>query len=159
MLNADQVPTATGKTWNQRRVESVRKNHGIPTTCPYFTPESGPRGDGLTAAPEAAKRLGVSSSSMIAYWFRKGLLPGHQRQPQAAVWVRLTEEDISRLNGSASLQSGMVPVQQVPEALDMTPEQMRDEIRAGRLLTYRLIINNRWQWYVQLPTERDNSHI
>jgi hypothetical protein len=35
----------------------------------------------------------------------------------------------------------------------MTPAQVRYEIRAGRILTYRLFINNRWRWYVQRPAQ------
>jgi len=102
LLNTDGVPTATGKTWNKRRVESVRKKYDITTACPYYTKAKGPRGDGLIAAPEAAERLGVTQS-MIALWFRQGFLVGHQRKPGAAIWVRLTEDDIKRLDGSASL--------------------------------------------------------
>lgn len=153
ILNADGVPTATGKSWNCRRVESVRKNHSISTACPYFTRAEGPRGDGLIAALEAARRLGISSS-MVAYWFRLGLIEGHQRKRQAAVWVRLTKDDIPRLDGSTLLQPNMVPVKEAPAVLGITDERMREEIRAGQLLTYRLLIKNRWKWHVQIPEEQ-----
>lgn len=153
ILNAQGVQTATSKTWNRRRVESVRKNHKIPTACPYFSGTEGPRGDGLIAAPEAARHLGVSPP-MVSYWFRLGLIEGHQRKPQTPVWVRLTEDDVPRLDGSTSLQPGMVPVGEAPRVLGVTDEQMRQEIRDGRLLTYRLFIKNRWQWYVQVPAEQ-----
>jgi DNA invertase Pin-like site-specific DNA recombinase len=153
ILNGDDVPTATGKTWNRRRVENVRKKYTIPTACPYFTRTKGPRGDGLIAAPEAAERLGTNSS-MVAYWFRQGLLVGHQRKPQARLWVRLTDDDLLRLNGSASLGPDMVPVGEAPGVLGITKEQMHEEIRAGQLLTYRLLVKNRWRWYIQLPAEQ-----
>ncbi len=157
ILNTEEVRTATGKTWNRRRVETARKNYAIPTACPYSTSEPGPRGDGLIAASEAATYLGVSHS-IVSHWFRQGLIVGHQNQRRSPLWVRLTEEDTLRLNGSASLLLDMVPVQEAPEALGMELEHMREEIRAGRLLTYRLRIKNQWRWYVQLPAERDNSH-
>jgi hypothetical protein len=48
----------------------------------------------------------------------------------------------------------MVPVGKAPAVLRMTDEQMRQEIRAGRLLTYRLFIQNRWLWYVKIPAEQ-----
>lgn len=152
ILNAEEVQTATGKEWNRRRVKSLRRNYAIPTACPYSTSEPGPRGDGLIAASEAAERLAVRAS-MITQWFQRGLLAGYQSRPQSPVWVNLTEQDIPRLKGLASLSSDMVPVQEAPEVLGMTPEQMRDKIRAGRLLTYRLFIKNHWRWYVQIPTE------
>lgn len=152
ILNADGVQTPTGKDWDRRRVKSLRRNYAIPTECPYYATESGPRGDGLIATSEAAKRLGVRAS-MITQWFQQGLLAGCQGRPKSPVWVKLAEEDIPRLKGLTSLSLNMVPVQEAPEALGMTSEQMRDGIRAGRLLTYRLFINNRWRWYVQIPAE------
>lgn len=153
ILNKNGQPTVTGKPWDLRRVQNVRKKYKIPTTCPYFTRTKGPRGDGLIAAPEAAERLGTTSS-MVAYWFRRGLLVGHQRGRQAALWVRLTDDDVLRLNGSASLEPDMVPVGEAPRTLGIAREKMHEEIRSGRLLTYRLSVNNRWRWYVQIPAER-----
>jgi len=152
ILNADEVRTVAGKVWNRKRIKALRRNFAIPTACPYFASEPGPRGDGLIAAPEAAKLLGVTAS-MITNWFKRGLLAGYQAKPLSPVWVRLTEQDIPRLDGSAALSPNMVPVLEAPEALDMSPEQMHDEIRAGRLLAWRLFIKNHWKWYVQLPSE------
>jgi hypothetical protein len=143
-----------GHIWTLGRVRSIRGKHKIPSGCPYVTPEDGRRGDGLIKAAEAAQRLNTTFS-MIADWFRRGLLVGQQRQIKAPLWIRLTEEDERRLNGSASLQADMLPLKEAPAALGMTLEQMRDEIRAGRILTYRLRINNCWRWYVQpVPAER-----
>jgi DNA invertase Pin-like site-specific DNA recombinase len=152
ILNRDGVRTAMDNPWDLRRVENVRKKYKIPTACPYFTRSKGPRGDGLLAAPDAAERLGTTSST-VAYWFRQGLIVGHQRGRQAALWVRLTDDDVKRLNGSARLTSDMVPVGEAPQALGITKEKMHEEIRAGRLLAYRLFVRNRWRWYVQLPAE------
>jgi hypothetical protein len=120
----------------------VRKNHSIPTACPYFTHTTGPRGDGLFAASEAATLLGVPGS-MVAYWFRQGLIVGQQRRPRTALWVRLSDADRQRWDGSAQLQEDMIPLPEVPRALGFTSEQMRIEIQAGRLLTYRLRVENR----------------
>lgn len=152
ILNQGGVLTATGRAWNTRRVANVRKNHGILTGCPYFRQSPGPRGDGLIAASEAATRLGVGPS-MIAYWFRQGLLIGHQRASRAALWVRLTDDDFQRLNGAAQLCDDLIPIPEAPKMLGLTPEQMRADIRAGELLTYRLRIKNRWRWYVQIPDQ------
>lgn len=157
ILNDEEVRTATGKTWNRRRVETLRKSYAIVTACPYSTSEPGPRGDGLIVASEAAKQLRVSHA-IVTHWFRQGLIAGHQHKRLSPLWVRMTEEDILRMNGSASLHPDMVPVQEAPEALGMEPEHMRDEIRAGRLLTYRLRIKNQWRWYVQLPAGHGHFH-
>ena len=92
---------------------------------------------------------------MIADWFRRGLLVGRQRRPGTPLWIRVTEEDLRRLNGSASLAPGLVPVREAPTTLGLTSHQMKEEIRAGWLLTCRLLIENRWRWYVQTPPNRE----
>lgn len=153
ILNEEGVRNAIGQEWNLGRVRSVRYKNDIPTACPYVTNRPGPRGDGLISTAEAAQRLGVTPS-MICDWFRRGLLVGHQRRLGTPLWVRLTEEDIRRLDGSASLEPEMVPVGEAPVLLGMTVEQMTKEIRKGRLLTYRLSVKNRWRWYVQVPAEQ-----
>jgi len=149
-LNAEYIPTATGKPWDRCRVEHVRKQNDIPTACPSFTRTPGPRGDGLIAAPEAAARLGTSPS-MIAYWFRKGWIMGHQRQPQAAVWVRLSDADFQRWSGAVEMQPDFISITEAPGILACTPQQLREEIQSSRLLTYRVRVNNRWRWFVQTP--------
>jgi len=152
ILNADHVLTATGKIWNRSRVESARAKHNISTACPYYTKTKGPRGDGLIAAPEAAERLGVSSST-VSYWFRRGLIAGFQRKRGSDVWVRLAEEDIQRLDGSMPLQPDMVDIYEAARLLNTQVKQVLEEVRAQRLTPYRLFIKNYWHWYVQLPTE------
>ncbi len=147
LLNQAGLLTATHQTWTQERVTHVRKQAGIPTGCPYFTHVPGPRGDGLLSAREAAARLGTTAS-MVAYWFRQGLLVGHHRRQQTALWVRLTDEEVSRLDGSSQLQPQMEPLPEVLAALHLTPEQLRAEIQAGHWLPYRLRVNNRWRWYL-----------
>jgi DNA invertase Pin-like site-specific DNA recombinase len=41
----------------------------------------------------------------------------------------------------------------------LSPEQLREEIRAGRLVTYRLLIKNRWRWFVRPPVETVNPQV
>jgi hypothetical protein len=50
----------------------------------------------------------------------------------------------------------MIPLTQALAVLHLSPEQLRQETRAGRLVTYRLLIKNRWRWYVQRPVEAVN---
>jgi DNA invertase Pin-like site-specific DNA recombinase len=153
ILNTDQIPTATGKTWNLRRVQSVRKAFKIPTGCPYYTKDRGPRGDGLIAVSEAAERLGTSKT-MVLDWFRQGLIEGHQRKRQTPIWVRLTEDDVKRLNGSTPLRPGLVEIGEAARVLGTTTEQVWEQVRARQLVPYRLMIKNRWRWCVQLTAEQ-----
>ena len=158
ILNHEGVRNAVGQEWTLGRVRSVRYKNDIPTACPYIARQPGPRGDGLISTAEAAERLGVTPS-MICDWFRRGLLVGHQRRVGTPLWVRLTEEDLRRLDGSASLGPDMVTLQEAPAVLGLTKEQMGQEIREGRLLTYRLRIKNRWRWHVQLPAEESTRKL
>ncbi len=147
LLNEAEIPTATNQSWTLRRVANARKYYDIPTACPYFTHTQGPRGDGLISTREAAEQLGTSPS-MIAHWYRQGLLVGHQHGRQKALWVRLTDDDLRRLDGSISPQPEMEAIPDVMRTLNLTPEQLRTEIQAGRFLPYRLWVNNRWRWYL-----------
>jgi hypothetical protein len=115
-LNAECFPTATGLPWTLERVRAVRRKHNIPTACPYITPTGGPRGDGLVKVGEAARRLGVNRT-MITAWFHQGFIQGVQRRRGSAVWVRLSQEDLHRLDGSASFQPGMLPLEEAQDRL------------------------------------------
>jgi DNA invertase Pin-like site-specific DNA recombinase len=157
ILNADGVRTATGKSWNRRRVANVRKNHDIPTGCPYYTRQPGPRGDGLIPAIEAAKQLQVSSS-MISHWHRQGLIIGHQRRPNTALWVRLTKDDYQRLNGSVTLlQDEMIPLPQASAVLGMTTEEICHALQNENILAYRIRNGKRWQWYLKPAAQAQSS--
>jgi DNA invertase Pin-like site-specific DNA recombinase len=152
ILNAEGLRTTSDLPWTLGRVRSLRQKHKIPTACPYVSATPGPRGDGLISTAEAAQRLEVTPS-MIADWFHRGLLAGHQHRAYAPLWVRLTDRDVERYNGSTILAPDMVPFPKASEALGMTPEQLRDAVHSGQALTYRIWIKNRWRWYVQLSRD------
>ncbi len=147
LLNEASIPTATNQSWTKRRVANARQHYHIPTACPYLTTTQGPRGDGLISAREAARRLEVTPS-MIAHWYRRGLLVGHQRRRQTALWVRLTDDDRHRLDGSSPRQPQMEALPDLIRAVNLTAAQLRTEIQAGRLVPYRLRVNNHWRWYL-----------
>lgn len=73
-----------------------------------------PRDNGLLPRQVAAACLGLDRS-VLADWFRAGLISGHQRKPGAAVWVRLDPENLPRLDGSATLQTDMIPLETAPQ--------------------------------------------
>jgi len=149
-LNAEHFPTATGLPWTLDRVRSVRRKHKIPTACPLGTPAPGPRADGLVKSTEAAQRLNVHPS-MISQWFRQGLLSGKQRKPGGWLWIRLSEEDLRRLDGSTPWQPEMIPLIGAPQILDLTPNQIYAMIVAGELSAFRIRSQDAWRWFL-LPT-------
>lgn len=147
-LNAEGFPTATGLPWTLDRVRAVRRKRHIPTACPLGTPDSGPRGDGLVKSTEAAQRLGVNSC-MISTWFRQGLICGQQRKPGGWLWIRLSAEDLSRLDGSAQFQSDMIPLVEAPQILGVSSTELRAMIQAGQFQAYRLRPKQTsWVWYL-----------
>jgi DNA invertase Pin-like site-specific DNA recombinase len=155
-LNAQGFPTATGLPWTTDRIRAVRRKHNIPTACPLGAAKPGPRGDGLLKSAEVARRLGVHPC-MISSWFQQGLLSGHQRIPGGWLWIRLNDDDLSRLDGSANLSPEMIPFGDSPRLLGQSPDQIRDMIRAGRFRPYRLRTNqSAWTWFL-LP-QPDSSN-
>ncbi len=149
-LNAEAFPTATGLPWTLDRVRAVRRKHHLPTACPLGTPSHGPRGDGLFKSTEVANRLGVHPG-MISSWFRDGLIAGHQRKPGGWLWIRLTQADLHRLDGSAQSQPEMIPLLDAPQVLSVTLTQLRAMMDAGRFTAFRLRQQNAWRWFL-LPT-------
>ena len=150
LLNAEEYPTATGLPWTLERVRAVRRKHHVPSTCPSIDPSHTARGDGLINVNAAAARLGVSRS-MISDWFLAGLLQGHQRHLGTPLWVRLNDEDLHRLDGSAALLPEMLPLETAPLRLGLDPDQFRATIQTEKLLPYRIRTGKRCQWFV-LPT-------
>lgn len=73
MLSAEGVQTHTGKEWTYQRVQSIRKQHRIATSCPIGVNRAEPRGDGLVPAKIAAQMLGVSPAT-VHLWTEQGIL-------------------------------------------------------------------------------------
>jgi len=149
-LNAEGFPTATGLPWTLDRVRAVRRKHKIATACPLGTPRSGPRGDGLLKSSEVARRLGVHAC-MISLWFRQGLIAGRQRKPGGWLWVRLTPDDLRRLDGSSPWLPEMILLSDAPQKLGATQEQIRAMIFAGQFTPFRILFQDAWRWFL-LPT-------
>jgi hypothetical protein len=156
ILNQEGLCTGKGLSWTPRRVKKVRQRRGIPTGCPCRAQQTGPRGDGLLAASEAAQRLGVDASA-VTRWFQQGILQGYQRKPNAPVWVRLSEQDQRRLDGSTQPRPDLVSLRQAAETLGLSVEQVWAQVHARRLLAYRLRIKQRWLWHVQLSPDSTSA--
>lgn len=91
---------------------------------------------------------------MISFWYRRGVLAGHQRGGGSPLGVGLTEEDIERLRGSTPLRAGLMTVSEAAQEFGKTVGQVWEEVRAGGLVLYRLKVKHRWRWCVSVPAER-----
>jgi DNA invertase Pin-like site-specific DNA recombinase len=147
LLNAEGLPTATGLPWTLARIRAVRRKHHIPSSCAYAPCSDQPRGDGLLPITVVAARIGVHRS-IVADWFHAGYLQGHQRCPRAALWLRLTDDDLFRLSGSATQLPEMLPIETAPEILRLNPDQFRAMLQAEKLLPWRIRAGKQFKWFV-----------
>lgn len=149
-LNAEGIPTQTGKPWTYKRVASMRKQHHIPTACPIDPGAGIRRGDGLLPVSLAAARLGVSSS-LIHVWIQQGALASEQRTAQSYRWVRVTDADVARLDGRHDW-SRFPTARQVMRERGWSREQVWQAVRAGAYRAYRHPAGQQWHWRLQALT-------
>lgn len=139
--------THTGLPWTTARVRDVRRKHHIPPAGPQLSPASPSHENGLLKASDVALRLGVHPCSITA-WFRDGLISGHQNNPDSWIWVRLNNDDLHRLDGSAQWQPEMIPFMDAPRILGVSPDQLRAMIISGRFSAFRLHYHAAWRWFL-----------
>ena len=151
-LNADGVTTRLGLPWTAVRVQRLRTFHRIPTACPAMPRAGQPRGDGLLPVATAALRLGVAPTA-LGHWRKWGLVHAEQRSPGAPLWIRLTPEDVARLDGTLAAQGhGRWRLPEARRALGVTPAQLWDKARRGEVVAYRARVADHWEWRVS-PAE------
>jgi len=150
VLNAEGRHTQTGKAWTYQRVQSIRKQHQIPTACPLDPEQGAVRGDGRITIVEAARQLGVSPA-LIHVWIQQGVLESEQRAPGSYRWVRLTEHDRDRLDGRHDWRQ-FPTVRQVMREYGCTRETVWAWVQAGRYVAYRQGTGQRWEWRLQAMT-------
>jgi len=147
-LNQEKVLTAKGKPWTARRVMDFRKSNQIPSTFVCKTQTLRSQDRPYLSSAEAAERLRVSQSA-IQKWYRMGLLPGKRDPGHSVLWVQLSEELETRLNGSAVPDPRMVTVRTLCKTQKMTPDQVLAwaqsqghtifRLRAGKLLRFYIL--------------------
>ena len=147
-LNAEGLRTRTGKPWTYARVFSMRKQHGIATACPLSTRDAAPRADGLIPAKTAAQRLGVSPS-LIHVWVGHGVLDHDQHRSSSKVWVRLSEDDLARLNGSSALGPDLPRLEQVMRSEEISRDAVWNRVRHGEYQAFRVAHGQCWAWHLQ----------
>jgi DNA invertase Pin-like site-specific DNA recombinase len=98
ILNQEDFLPAQGGSFTRKKIQSIRYQYHIPTGCPDFPAArlNGRRGDGRYSTKAAAELLNVDRSTIIA-WCKSGRLDGIQAVPRSYWWVKLTPEDIARL--------------------------------------------------------------
>jgi hypothetical protein len=155
-LNAAGLRTQTGKEWTYARVQSMRKLYAIPTGCPIRTGSMEPRADGRCSGRAAARRLGVSAS-LVHLWVQHGIISCDQRCSRSKLWVRLTDTDIARLDGSADV-SGLPTLTEVAEATGMEREAIWKRIRQGDYIAFRTSRGRgQWEWRLQEHPAADET--
>jgi DNA invertase Pin-like site-specific DNA recombinase len=155
VLNAEGFTTRFGLAWTTDRVHRIRGNHQISTGCPAMPQHGAIRGDGLVPLRTAAHMLQVTPSA-LDHWRRWGFLHVEQRQPDAPVWVRLTADDLARLDGTFAAQGcGQWRLQQAQAQLAITQEELWEKARREELIAYRARIGDHWEWRISpAPTSR-----
>ena len=139
--------------WTRVRVGNLRRKHKIRIDL---------TGAGYITAERAARRIGVSVGVLLD-WYRRGLLPGRQRQRAAPVWIHWDEALYHRVSGQAppdllawpGAQPALVPLGQAAAQYGLTPEQLKAALKSDNYLTWRLKHGRQYRWYVQ--EKEDNS--
>ncbi|WP_145145859.1 recombinase family protein [Roseomonas gilardii] len=161
-LNAEGLRTRTGQVWTYARVHSMRKQHGIATACPLHTRDAIQRADGMVPIKVAAQRLGVSSS-LLHVWVGHGVLAHDQRRPASRVWVRLTEDDQTRLDGSSPVALKLPRLAEVQRSGQLSTPALWEKVRQGEYRAFRSRHGQSWEWRLQrspaaVGREREEPH-
>ena len=157
VLNTEGFTTRMGLPWTAARVQHIRGNHRIPTGCPTMPQMGHARGDGLVPVRLAAEILGVAPTA-LDHWRRWGFLDGEQRGAGSPVWVRLTAEDIARLDGTLAARGyGQWRLREAQRVLAMTKAQLWEKARRHELLAYRARVADDWEWRLSLAQDDHRS--
>lgn len=146
-LNAEGLRTQTSKTWTAQRVQNLRKSHHIVTGCKVTPAEPGPRGDGLISAASAARALEVSDS-LIHLWAKQGVLTYDQRVFASYLWVRLTDADRRRLDGSAD-STAFPTFAEVMARTGLSRDELWEQVRTNHYVAYRARRGQAWEYRLQ----------
>jgi len=153
VLNTEGLTTQQGLPWTYQRVQRLRRYHQIPTECPLIPRGPAARGDGLVPLRAAATTLGVTPSA-LDHWQRWGFLTVAQHGKLAPLWVRLTEEDQARLDGTLAAQGfGRWRLHEARRVLELSNEQLWERARRGELVAYRAHVADHWEWRVSPATQ------
>jgi hypothetical protein len=148
ILNVEGFQTRRALPWTFGRVGHVRRRHGIPTACPIVPTGAGPRGDGLVSVGTVAAQVGVARS-VVGRWCQCGFLVAEQKAARDPRWIRLTAEDLARLDGTLAAQGhGRWRLREAQRALGLGEEGLYRRVRESKLIAYRARVGEHWEWRV-----------
>jgi DNA invertase Pin-like site-specific DNA recombinase len=145
-LNTEGMTTSTGLPWTTLRVQQRRAYHQIPSGRSFNARSALAHQQGLLSAAEAAAKLGVTRTSLRA-WREWGFLQVEQHADGEPRWVRLSDEDLARLDGTRARQGyGRWTVREARRVLEVGKEELWAQARTGRLVAYRAIEHGHSEW-------------
>jgi hypothetical protein len=104
---------------------------------PDRLPGGAARGDGRLPVTGVARALGANVAA-VHEWLRWGFLTAERMAPTDPLWVRLTDEDVARLDGTRAAEGhGRWRLPEAQRRLRLSREEIRQEMRAGRFVGYR----------------------
>lgn len=157
ILNAEGWQTRQALSWTYGRVGDVRRRHGIPTACPIVPRGVGPRGDGLVSVGTLAAQVGVARS-VVGYWCRCGFLDAEQKAALDPRWIRLTAEDLARLDGTLAAQGhGRWRLREAQRQFGLSDEDLYQRVREGKLIAYRARVGEHWEWRVSPSDQQQRA--
>ena len=126
ILNRQEKTTAYGLPFNSDRVGNLRRNWNIP--C--FDPETGSDDGELVNVAQAAKILGVATST-VHRWLNVGFIDGEQITPGAPWRIRITDAFRPRFMEEAP--PGYVSMFEAMQRLGVTRQTVLQRVKRGEL--------------------------
>jgi len=126
ILNRQEKRTAYGLAFNTNRVGNVRRHWNIP--C--FDPATKPTDGELVNIAQAAKILGVATST-VHRWLNDGFIDGEQITPGAPWRIRITDAFHPRFMEQAP--PGYVPMLEATQRLGVTRQTVLQRVKRGEL--------------------------
>ncbi|HEY8743907.1 MAG TPA: recombinase zinc beta ribbon domain-containing protein, partial [Chloroflexota bacterium] len=146
LLNAEGATTRNGLPWTALRVQQRRAYQQIPSGQSFGARRAVAHQQGLLSAAEAATKLGVTRTALRA-WGAWGFLHVEQQADGDPRWVRLTDDDLARLDGRLARQGyGCWTMQEAQRALGVSKEELWELTRTGRLVAYHVQVRDQWRW-------------
>jgi hypothetical protein len=105
-------------------------------------------------APRRGSKAGCCARA-LAHWRKWGFLQVEQKGPDSPCWVRLTAEELARLDGTlASQGGGQWTMREAERALGVCRAEIWERARQGELIGYRARVGGRWEWRISPAGEQ-----
>ncbi len=148
LLNQQGLKTSQGMEWSYRRVMGTRQRFHIPTACPIVPHSDQPRGDGLMSVQAVAQCLHTTHNTIVL-WAHKGILHNEHKAGINPIWLRLTPEDIARLN-LTEIPAGSLSIRLACRQLQICKAQFWEQVRLGQYTVCRVREGQHWEFRVNL---------